>query len=444
MRRHPWSIGLILACWGLGAAAGPQDNAHGPVIRANVRQVLVPVVVTDSKGHYGTGLKASDFQVFEDGVPQGIVAFSTSTDPSTSFPDTTRPDSSQGALAAIAAAPAPVETPRRTYLICVDVLHSAFGNFARVRAALGKFFQQEHSADSQYALIALGREFTVIQDSTRDPAAVLAAIQSKQFMKVIQDSEAASLAIDAQQFTNLMQKDYCAHCACDAYGATTDGPGCPGAKGRAQLFLTSSGERTSVLNQNFLRGLEKLVTATASMPTTHTIVFISDGFNRFPGRALYGILDGFGPRDRSFEFNPRDTEDQLQSVLKVAVRYDVKFYTIDSRGLYAAASLGGNPFDASNGGIVPEKVDRNVITAARENTDALAQLAHDTGGLFFENNNDLFKGVHRAFADGRESYVLAYVPANKTLDGHFRKIEVKVKGKKLQVHAKAGYWATSE
>ena len=50
------------------------------VIKADVRQVLVPVVVTDKKGHHVLGLKADDFEVSEDGTPQKIVAFSTSSD----------------------------------------------------------------------------------------------------------------------------------------------------------------------------------------------------------------------------------------------------------------------------------------------------------------------------------------------------------------------------
>jgi VWFA-related protein len=157
-------------------------------------------------------------------------------------------------------------------------------------------------------------------------------------------------------------------------------------------------------------------------------------------------MDGFGPKDRSFEFNPRDTHDGLQSVLKLAVRYDIRFYTLDSRGLYTMASLGGSTFDASTsqGAFIPNKVDLNRMTVAHENTDALAELARETGGLFFENNNDLLKGIERAFADGREYYVLAYISKNKAEDGTFRHIAVEVNNKKLHVNAKAGYWATKE
>jgi VWFA-related protein len=412
-----------------------------PVIRTTVQQVLVPAVVTDQKGHYVPGLKPSDFQVFEDDTLQNIVSVISTTSAATAF-DGASP-SVTGNSPAVRTPDAHLAIPRRTYLVCVDVLHSSFANFAQVRSALKKFFEQEESGDSQYSLVALGRQVNVIQDSTRDPAAVLSAIQSKKLLATIADSEAAGMARDMQQFRAFMKNVYCAQCACESVGSTTDSPGCLTAKAGARGQLLSAGERTAYLDQNFLRGLNELVKATAGMPTSRTIVFISDGFNRFPGRELYAIMDGFGPKDRSFEFNPRNTGDFLQSVLKLAVRYDVKFYTLDSRGLYTQASIAGSSFDASSGGIIQEKVDQGTMSVAHENTDALAQLAHETGGLFFENSNDLFKGIHRAFADGRESYIIAYVPKNTDSDGHYRKIRVEVKGKKYTINAKAGYWATS-
>jgi VWFA-related protein len=84
-----------------------------------------------------------------------------------------------------------------------------------------------------------------------------------------------------------------------------------------------------------------------------------------------------------------------------------------------------------------------IRSTARENTDALAELAHQTGGIFYENDNDLLRGIRRAFADGRERYLLAYVPEKKAEDGKYRKIDVIVRDKKWRVNAKAGYSAAT-
>ena len=325
-----------------------------------------------------------------------------------------------------------------------------------------KSLRQEQGTDTQYALMALGRDLKVVMDSTTDAAAVAAAIGSKDFAKTIQTSEAAGTAAAIQQFMVLM-RNYCSVCACDSNGATgyggSDGPGCGDVRSRVKSFIFSFEERTYILNRNFLLQLNDLVRATASMPTSRTIIFISDGFNRFPGGELYGIVRGFAPRDRSFQFPSRDTESELQTILKAATWSDVKFYTLDSRGAYSSAFSAGGTFDAStafsstpaqmDARNVPteatatmDSVDRQGASAARENADAMAQLAHETGGLFFQNSNDLPKGITRALTDTREYYVLAYVPKNEAPDGKYRKIKVEVNGgDRFQVNAKAGYWA---
>lgn len=191
-----------------------------------------------------------------------------------------------------------------------------------------------------------------------------------------------------------MRDVYCNECACDAF-KTPDQPGCPAAQSRFQGYLFRSSERTRILDENFYQGLKQIVNATASMPTTRTILFISYGFNRFPGRGLCSVLSGFAPQDHRFGSNPRDTNDRLQNILKIAVNKDIRFYTTDSRGLYTGAALGGSTFDAStgSGAFIPQTVYLNRMTIARENTDALSELARETGGLFFENNNDLLKGA---------------------------------------------------
>ena len=68
----------VLALASPGSARGPQTPPPSmPTLKASVRQVLVPVVVTDRRGHPVSNLHQDDFEVFEDDVPQRIVAFGT-------------------------------------------------------------------------------------------------------------------------------------------------------------------------------------------------------------------------------------------------------------------------------------------------------------------------------------------------------------------------------
>jgi VWFA-related protein len=134
-----------------------------------------------------------------------------------------------------------------------------------------------------------------------------------------------------------------------------------------------------------------------------------------------------------------DRMTDLEPVLHLAAASDILIYTIDSRGLYTS------PFyDASNAGSVARMapaVLRITDSNASEAADALAEMAAVTGGTFFHNSNDIFAGLQRAFADGRQYYMLSYVPNNATSDGKFRAISVRVRDPKLVVRAKRGYWA---
>jgi VWFA-related protein len=67
-----------------GVRAVPANNAwidpqeaqlEKPVLRVEVNLVLLNVAVTDSKGHYVTGLRPSDFSVLEDNIPQKVASF---------------------------------------------------------------------------------------------------------------------------------------------------------------------------------------------------------------------------------------------------------------------------------------------------------------------------------------------------------------------------------
>src|SRR5580693_9434396 len=103
-----------------------------PTIRVETRQVLVPVIVTDHKGHYIRNLGAADFHVYDNGVEQKIVALNTQAGGGPGYfppqpveiisklPESLTPPSESAGL------------PPSTYLICLDALNSAFGGYGQV------------------------------------------------------------------------------------------------------------------------------------------------------------------------------------------------------------------------------------------------------------------------------------------------------------------------
>jgi Ca-activated chloride channel homolog len=69
---------LLLCVYGFWGAswASAQSAAKAPVIlTTKVEVVEVPVIIFDAKGAVATGLKKSDFRLFDDGVPQRILNF---------------------------------------------------------------------------------------------------------------------------------------------------------------------------------------------------------------------------------------------------------------------------------------------------------------------------------------------------------------------------------
>jgi VWFA-related protein len=441
----------------LGAsAAAQQHQAVSPsaTIKVEVRQVLVPVVVTDKKGHHVTGLKASDFQVQEDGVAQQVVAFSTEAEGAAQL---LRPEPAE------AFPPPPPATPRaptqaepslrRTYLMCLDTLNSAFTNFSNVRSALQKLFKQERSADSQYALVALGRQATIIQNLSRKPAALLAALGSKEFNRAIQQSESSNLAQQEHELSMILA-DYCERCSCAGSTLPTSRTSggtdqvCAGKWAKIEMWAGTAAQERSALTRDFFRNLRSLVEQVARQPGKRILVFISDGFNLRPGRDLFGMMAAYSRDQGVLERNPGDfMGPEMEKVIRLATARDVVFYTLDSRGLYTTV---GGGYDASGEYqmtrimvLLPE-IQQEKETLAIENQAAMAELAAATGGVFVHNSNDLLGGMRQAFADGREYYLLAYVPTNTAADGKFREIKVQVKRKDVVVRAKRGYWAPAK
>ncbi|HEV8384928.1 MAG TPA: VWA domain-containing protein [Candidatus Acidoferrales bacterium] len=71
------------------------------------------------------------------------------------------------------------------------------------------------------------------------------------------------------------------------------------------------------------------------------------------------------------------------------------------------------------------------------------KLAEQTGGrsIFVRNEKKLDEAFDEISEELRTQYVLGYYPSNKSRDGKFRKIEIKVKQQDARILARKGYYA---
>jgi VWFA-related protein len=155
---------------------------------------------------------------------------------------------------------------------------------------------------------------------------------------------------------------------------------------------------------------------------------------------------------------PDSVEEVFRSAISEANRANVSLYTVDARGLDTGRDLAaaGAALDRAGrvsqqamakrgaGGTSMEEVQNDdlVLSSLGANTQStLRELAESTGGVMIANTNDLGKGLDRVTADLSSYYEIAYAPQSTEADGKFRKIEVKVARKGVDVTSRSGYFA---
>jgi hypothetical protein len=111
-----------------------------------------------------------------------------------------------------------------------------------------------------------------------------------------------------------------------------------------------------------------------------------------------------------------------------------------------AAGAGTGILGSSAGSDEPlsKALEKNEDVLRQDPHNALGELSKDTGGLLFDNTNNLRQGFDRIESDLHNYYLVGYTPTNETYDGRFRAIEVKVKRPGVTVAARKGYFAVRD
>ncbi|MGH9414530.1 MAG: VWA domain-containing protein, partial [Terriglobales bacterium] len=175
----------------------------------------------------------------------------------------------------------------------------------------------------------------------------------------------------------------------------------------------------------------------ASRATLAAIQDVVDYLGRQPGLRVLVIASG--------GFLGQTLEAQQDQIIQEALRQRVTINGLDASGLYAGGP--GLPLDQQEDvGIAPPAMfafDESSKMPEHEAMDAaVANLAQSTGGLFFQNNNDLALGFERLGLVASVTYRLSFAPQGLIRNGklHHLKIEV-VPDHGYTIEARRGYFA---
>ena len=395
---------LFLAALAMLVAWPQQQNA--PTFRSGASLIEVDVIVRDRDGAFVDGLTADDFELLEDGrahaIQQFYVVKHAGPAGSASAPDPTAPRKSG-----------------RIFVLMFDLDHLSADGVARLKQAAETFVDQELGPADVAGIVANGRMAGGRLTSVKSE--LLQAIRSlkpapdarnarlrplREFPRIDSEFEAARIADgDTRRLTEATER-VCGQTPvlCQAEGGNA--VVMERLEQKARSYIDEARASTGTV----LRALTALVSGLARMPGRKTLVLMTDGF--FAEESLPAV----------------------QQIAGQAARNGVAIYGLDGRGL-AGSGTREMPDVTTEGAGLSRSFDTSGTGPE--------MLARGTGGFVVRNASHFAGALGGIARDTSSYYVLGYAPGNSALDGSFRKIEVKAKGRDgAQVRARRGYLAT--
>ena len=426
----PIAAALVLALTTPGGhAQQPQTQRATGTLTEGVQAVLVDVVVRDRRGQPVRDLTRADIEVLEDGVPQTIGAFTPIFDG--------QPAPPPAAAAPNVDAPPPVNAGPPLVALVFDRLTPEARRLA-VQAA-ERYLGNEPEAPGYIGIFGVDLSLATYAPFTRSGRVLRQALDA-----VANRSSASFNTVDAQQQQReaFERADRARQSA--AAAEATSGPGTSAAVGSsgAEAILAQ-------MQAQMISDFDVMERDQQGYATTNGLFAIINSLRRLPGRkSLVLFSEGVAI--------PPAVQRLFLGVIDAANRANVSIYTMDAAGLRAeseqakirdqvnrAAGVGIGTGYAGGGGSEPltKVLEKNEDVLRQDPHTGLGELAQDTGGLFFENTNDLRQGFDRIDSDLRNYYLVGYTPKNEAFDGRFRTIEVRVKRPGVVVAARKGYFA---
>jgi VWFA-related protein len=396
----------------------------GPTFKLQAERnlVVVRVVVRDAKGAAVDNLRKEDFELLDRGKPQAILQFSV--EKPAPKPGLKPPEKSPSAeLGATQEAVIPATVPLRYLALYIDDVHTSFESLVRSRDAADHYLAVSLQPGDRVGVFTASGQNPL--DFTDDFAKVHQALVQLRPRPMAGKDESCATIPPYEAYLIAVQHDRNAleiatlefwHCA---YG---DNPGfLRQAQDMAQTTASQVNSEAEAESRAAVEGVDSLVRRMSLLPGQRVVVIVSSGFLT---EALHYELD---------------------EIIDRALRASVVLNALDARGLYTSAGV----VDASQANVantkqaeVAGRKSQLLNDSARLESSGMQALAQDTGGIFFQNSNDLEEGFRRAAALPDAYYVLTFSPQDLKHDGAFHPLKVKLVSRPgLTLQARQGYYA---
>jgi VWFA-related protein len=396
-------------------------------LRTDSNLVEVGVVVRDSRGRAIGGLGKDDFEIEDAGKKREITAFSVET----FAPIVAQPSAAKTADAI------PENTKSQLRLRYVALLFDDFSMpFAQqvyVKAAARRFIKESLARGDRVGLFTTsGRQ---IVPFTADVAKLVAAVDQYNSFPRIPDGGICPKLTPYDAYVIANKIDYetlkikvaeLLRCFSGRRDPSRNNPT------KSNDMIGSFADKPTKEQKEMMMRADAMWaqirdTSARSLETMGKLV---DYMGQLPGRRMV-LLASSG-------FLVKTLELEHQKVISRALRAEVVINALDAKGLYTE-----EPPEISRGVDVRSLIRMTFLGTKEKDlsNDIMVTLAMSTGGLFFDNNNDLDLGFRKLGMIPEVSYLLGFSP-EEAPNGKYHGLKVRMKSRnQYMIQARLGYWA---
>ena len=398
------------------AAQQPQLPSPNPVIKSNVNEVLVPVVVRDSQGKAVGNLTKETFQLLDNGKPQVISGF-TVIEHGANSPEAVTASSSAPTGLSKEAPPAPAA--QRFVVFLFDDFNLSDSDLNLAKKAASKLLEESLP---EFDTVAVLSSSGTNSGMTRDRAQLQQTILNLKPNNIYHHNPNGCPNVDYYNAEQILERgdDLTVQAAIEDTITCAGLPRDPTGAQTAKVMVEQAAQRARAMGQENYRAefgfIRLVISKLGALPGQRILILISPGF-----------------------LSPTPEAMQLASqVIDLAARNNITINAIDSRGLYTTNLESSQ---RSAGSPLASRVqDQHRPVSMTADEGVMVALADGSGGTYFHGHNDLEAGLTQLFEVPRYVYLLTFSVAKP--NGRYHELKVKTNRDGLTVQARRGYVAS--